>query len=65
MTDSNSLNTLHYFNYDHLPERLQKISRPFYDIAHFMAQSLPPSHEKDKCLDALLAAKDSAVRSLV
>lgn len=54
---------LRYFAYDHLPEVLQVISRPFWHIAHEMAETLPPGPETTVCLRKLLEAKDAAVRS--
>jgi hypothetical protein len=54
---------LRYFAYDHLPEVLQEVSRPFWHIAHTMAETLPPGPETTVCLRKLLEAKDAAVRS--
>ena len=57
---------LKYFNYDHLPEKLQKISKPFHDLAHMLVHNADNGHhfnETDKALEKLLEAKDCAVRA--
>ena len=54
---------LKYFKYDHLPEHLQKISKPFGDMAQWMEETLPDGPEKTTALRKLLEAKDCAVRS--
>ena len=61
MNDS-SLQILEYFRYEHLPEKLQSISRPFGLMAQEIAL-LPDNRERLKALDHLLAAKDAAVRA--
>lgn len=52
-----------YFNYEHLPERLQKVSKPIGDLAHEMYSKLPDGAEKSAGLRKLLEAKDCFVRS--
>lgn len=54
---------LKYFKYDHLPERLQKFSAPFADVAEDMYHCLPEGEERTACLRKLLEAKDCAVRA--
>lgn len=54
---------LKYFAYEHLPEKLQVISKPFGELAQFMAATLPPSPETSAGLRKLLEAKDCAVRA--
>lgn len=54
---------LRFFKYDHLPEKLQTISKPFGDLARHLATTLAPSRELDKALDRLLESKDAAVRA--
>jgi hypothetical protein len=54
---------LRYFEYEHLPEKLQKISKPFCDLANRMDASLPEGAEASVTLRKLLEAKDAAVRS--
>ena len=55
---------MYFFTYDHLPERLQKLSKPFCDLAHEMSALLTedPS-ELDAGLRKLLEAKDCFVRA--
>lgn len=54
---------LRYFAYEHLPEKLQGVSRPFYDLAHDIDHTLPGGPEKSVALRKLLEAKDAAVRA--
>lgn len=54
---------LRFFEYKHLPQHLQVISKPFGDLAHQMANDLPESPEVAVCLRKLLEAKDCAVRA--
>lgn len=56
---------LRYFAYEHLPEHLKKVSKPFCELALEMAQSLPHDPETSVCLRKLLEAKDAAVRAKV
>ena len=52
-----------YFAYLHLPPALQKVSKPFADLAEEMEQTLPDGPEKSAGLRKLLEAKDCFVRS--
>lgn len=54
---------LRYFEYDHLPQMLQLVSKPFCDLAHEMALELPHCDETKYGLRNLLEAKDCAVRA--
>ena len=54
---------LKYFEYKHLPPRLQLVSHEFYVLAHAMDANLPSNEEKEVTLRKLLEAKDAAVRS--
>ena len=54
---------LKFFEYGHLPLRLQEISRPFGDLAREMASRSPHSPETTVGLRKLLEAKDCAVRA--
>ncbi len=54
---------LEFFKYEHLPERLQEVSKPFCELARSMAHGLPGSAETTVCLRKLLEAKDCAVRA--
>jgi hypothetical protein len=55
---------LRYFEYGHLPERLQDVSRPFAELAQLVANDLG-GPEATVCLRKLLEAKDCAVRAAV
>lgn len=54
---------LQFFAFEHLPMHLQEISKPFSDLAHLMATTLPSNPEKSTCLRRILEAKDCAVRA--
>lgn len=54
---------LKYFAYEHLPEKLAAVSRPFGELAAAMVATLPPSAELSAGLRKLLEAKDCAVRA--
>lgn len=54
---------LKFFEYSHLPENLQKISRPLCLLAYEMEELLPDGPEKTVGLRKLLEAKDCFVRS--
>jgi len=52
-----------YFEYDHLPEHLQEVSKPIGDLAKKMNDTLPNGPEKSAGLRKLLEAKDCFVRA--
>lgn len=52
-----------YFEYEHLPERLQEISRPVGELAYAMDAILPECEEKWIGIRKLLEAKDALVRA--
>lgn len=55
---------MQFFTYDHLPEHLQAISKPFTALAeHIM--TLPRNQEQTVALRFLLQAKDAAVRAKI
>ena len=54
-----------YFDFKHLPENLQEISLPFYNIAHTLNKELPDNAEKAAGLRKLLEAKDCMVRAAI
>lgn len=54
---------MRYFEYQHLPEKLQTISQPFCLLAADLATTLPQNAETSTALRKLLEAKDAAVRS--
>jgi hypothetical protein len=52
-----------YFTYQHLPERLQEVSKPVADLAQLMEEVLPDGDEKSTGMRKLLEAKDCFVRA--
>ncbi len=55
-----------HFHYGHLPENLQKISRPFCELAALVDAIEVTDHaEKATALRKLLEAKDAAVRMVL
>lgn len=57
---------LDHFRYDHLPEHLQKVSKPFHDLAHQLVEQMPPRTDQlEVALQKLLEAKDAAVRATI
>ena len=55
--------TIKFFEYDHLPEQLQRISKPICELALLMENSLPDNAEKSAGMRKLLEAKDCFVRA--
>lgn len=53
---------LKFFAYDHLPQHLQDVSRPFSELANKVASG-PQNAETTTALRKLLEAKDCAVRA--
>lgn len=53
------------FRYSHLPPHLQEVSRPFYDLATKLVDTLPPSAEATLALRSLWEAKNLAVFAAV
>lgn len=69
---------LQFFAYEHLPQHLQAVSKPFCDLARSLVETrsvedgpgnpafpLPRNPERTVALRKLLEAKDAAVRALV
>lgn len=67
---------MQFFAYEHLPPHLQEVSKPFCDLARAMVGDergmpagtstqfpLPRNPERTKALNALMEAKDCAVRA--
>jgi len=52
-----------YFKYEHLPEKLQEVSKPICVLAQEMDHVLPDCAEKSAGLRKLLEAKDCFVRA--
>lgn len=51
-----------YFTYEHLPEHLQKVSKPIAELSALMNEILPDGEEKSAGMRKLLEAKDCFVR---
>ena len=56
---------LQFFEFDHLPDRLKAVSRPFHDLAVDIATKVPRNPERTVALRKLLEAKDAAVRASI
>lgn len=56
------MSNLKYFAYEHLPEKLQAVSKPIGELAKLMDETLPAGPEKSAGLRKLLEAKDCFVR---
>lgn len=66
MNDDHPL--LKYFKYDHLPEHLQKRSKPFHELATKIAEGIEEGacgRESTVALRKLLESKDAAVRAFI
>lgn len=55
--------TIKWFSYEHLPEKLQKVSKPIAELAKLMEETLPDGAEKSAGMRKLLEAKDCFVRA--
>jgi len=55
--------TIKWFEYSHLPEHLQAVSKPVGDLANEMELALPDGPEKSAGMRKLLEAKDCFVRA--
>jgi hypothetical protein len=56
---------LRWFDYTHLPEDLQVISREFNLLATRIVGTIPPGRERSAGLRKLLEAKDAIVRAKI
>lgn len=54
---------LQFFAYQHLPEHLQRFSKPFHELANTIVETLPRNPERTVALRKLLESKDCAVRA--
>jgi hypothetical protein len=54
---------LRFFRFDHLPAKVQIVSRTFAEIAQFVITICPHNAERSVALRKLLEAKDAAVRA--
>ena len=56
---------LQFFEYKHLREDLQPVSKPFGELAEKIAMDFPRNPERTVALRKLLEAKDAAVRCCI
>lgn len=56
---------LKWFEYEHLPDHLQEVSRGFHALATQICDSIQSGPERTVALRKLLEAKDAAVRARV
>lgn len=56
---------MQFFQYGHLPETLQMVSRPFCELAAHVVSTIAPNPERTVALRKLLEAKDCAVRAVL
>ena len=54
---------LKWFEYSHLPEHLQAVSKPFSELAATIVETVDAGPERTVALRKLLEAKDAAVRA--
>lgn len=54
---------LRWFAYQHLPETLQRFSKPFCELAEDIVHRIDAGPERTVALRKLLEAKDAAVRA--
>jgi len=54
---------MQFFAFEHLPEHLREVSRPFGATASWVVQNVPRNPERTVALRKLLEAKDAAVRA--
>ena len=52
-----------WFAYEHLPESLQEISKPFGELASKILEAIEDGPERTVAFRKLLEAKDAAVRA--
>lgn len=52
-----------YFDYAHLPPKLQAVSKPIGELASLLDRDVPDGPEKSAGLRKLLEAKDCLVRA--
>ena len=54
---------LQFFEYSHLPEGLQEVSKRFHELAHDLVLKTPRNPERTAGLRKLMEAKDCIVRA--
>lgn len=57
--------TIKFFEYGHLPQRLQEVSKPICELAKLMEETLPDGAEKSAGMRKLLEAKDCFIRTVL
>lgn len=57
--------TIKHFAWEHLPPKLQEVSKPIGELAHKLEEELPDGAEKSAGMRKLLEAKDCFVRAAV
>lgn len=55
--------TIKYFAWEHLPPKLQEVSKPIGELARELEAKLPDGPEKSAGMRKLLEAKDCFVRA--
>lgn len=64
MAEATREKLMQFFEFDHLPEDLQEVSKPFCLLARQIHDKVYPDNiERNMCIRKLLEAKDCAVRS--
>jgi hypothetical protein len=56
---------LKWFVYEHLPQHLREVSKPFGELAKTIVAVVQAGPERTVALRKLLEAKDAAVRAVV
>lgn len=56
---------MQFFGYSHLPDSLQRVSKPFSDLADHIVATVPRNPERTAGLRKLLEAKDATVRAFI
>lgn len=56
---------MQFFSFDHLPNELQAVSAPFFDVACVIVATIPRNPERTVALRKLLEAKDACVRAFI
>jgi len=56
---------IRFFDSSHLPPNLQKVVKPFGDLAASLCEDLQRSPERSAALRKLIEAKDCAVRARI
>lgn len=54
---------IQFFAFEHLPEKLKAVSKPFGELAAVIVATLPRNAERTVALRKLLESKDAAVRA--